>query len=1748
MKLKSLFTLATVILLTAATALGAAATRTGAAKAAKSKAPQRIAAAAAAIPTDWVDMGEGEFTEDILTDQGGYDPPTYKVTVQKSVDIPGWYKIVNPFANNPEVSSLPARIKVLNDKDYEILIDATNPEAVVIPQSEIGIQIQYKPTYLYSMTQFPDAEDEFWLDSDEVEAMVGTFKDNVITFSVEESLVLESQLPEQTNLSGSFRLVLPEEQGGGEEPIIPDEPDDKLTVTIIINDPDFIKGIELYGEEVDLDFNDGVLSFKADEGDDLFIDVNDKDFKINSIIINGENSNKYGLMIDELEENTTIEIDVERYRDDLTATVNVDTPENVKITQGTGSIVSLEAGDNTITFSNKEEKSGKLTISAQTGCNILTVEQNGSAVTPSASGEYSITLSENDIISITTQKLVVKDPVVTITTTDIDFFEAIAVGYDEIDLDDFEDGKYSLDTKQGDVMRFLCYTDDYKVISVLVNGERKSLAADGSLEITVEGDMTIDFNVVAYKTFNATIKIDDPANAVVKQNGATLTLKAGENPITFTDKDPASAKLTIAKTQGDITITLNGDEDAVNYDFVNEYFTVTLKNEGDVVEITKDALPTANVTLKVNDPEYIIDVFADATQIDLDFDTDGVMSFEAEIGARLTISGDKDNFMLESVLVNGEKVNKAGPMFAFNINEDTEIEFVVVRYHDVEATISVDNAAAVKVTQGTSFGTAIALEDGDNTFTFSNKDANNGKITIAPQTGYHIEKVTLNDEEVEAQTGGTYTLVLAENDVLKIETAINTHDVTVKVNDAAYIKSIKVGEDAVELAFEEGAMTFEVATGSKLDIEGDNDNFKLNAVKVNDTDNDAAGPDFSFTISAATTIEFDVEAYRDVTATIDVDAPENVKVSSAEAALELNAGENVFTFNNKDAENGKVTIAAQEGCRIVSVTLNDNAVAAEDETYTVTLAEGDVLKIESAVNKPESHNVTIKANDAAYIKSITAGEVNVEPAFEDGAMTFEVADGSALVITGDNDNFELKSVSVDGQKTEAEGPEFKFTVTAETTVEFEVEAYRDVTATINVDAPENVKVTAAGSDEALTLNAGDNTFTFNNKDAQNGEITIVANEGFRILSVTLNDETVAAQAGAYVVVLAENDVVKITSEKIPVEDPTIRVTVKLDNPGAVIYSYTNADSEAQNAVVNAKENVFEAEVVKYPTFYATNGYVITSCVDEAGKAADIMYDGGAAFASYSQIKKSKTYTLTTQSDADIRDAAVSISLYDAGKVSVKRGYYDVYGLKDGDNTVRFKSGSKENEITISSNNPDEKIGDVLLNGESQRASGVAYTLTVKDGDVVKVLSEAAPVVPPVAKPVVTIKSNDPDFIMLIDVDTEEVDTDFTDGEMTFEVEKGSILTLHGDADNYKLLSVTVNGEKNTAVTSTSFRYTVNADLTVEFEVDRYRTLTATIDVDDPENIKVTKGGAFSSSDVTLKAGEQTFEFTNKDENSGKLTITAQTECRILSITLNGVDVAAAEFGVYKVTLAENDVLKITTKKIIRDKDVIVYRDDVSLIDDFTFRYSDNTHKFGFENGYTTVKFCDDDLPIHCSFQSAAIAGGTAEVYIDDELVDREEPETDIFSLNPDHNSVVKIFHNGPAKFHDLTFAVDENAGEVKATRDLVKPIDDLTATHNLHAGTKVEFTVEEPEAVKEVLLNDKPLTPEADNHYSFILNAPASVKVVAMKSTTGISDAFGADDETEEIYNLQGIRIFRTVNELPEGIYIINGKKVMISK
>lgn len=180
-------------------------------------------AASAEIPTDWTDMGEGKFTEDIVSYYENYDAlPTYTVKVQQDAAKSGWYRIVNPFAGNPMASEW-AKHELISGQDFYLVINATDPEHVHIPLCEVGVNSFGDPLSVTSISCY-ETPDDFYYTEDEAAAMAGKLVNGVITFDQPEAIVMiAGYMADATNPEGGFRLELP----SAEEPEKP-EPDPLL--------------------------------------------------------------------------------------------------------------------------------------------------------------------------------------------------------------------------------------------------------------------------------------------------------------------------------------------------------------------------------------------------------------------------------------------------------------------------------------------------------------------------------------------------------------------------------------------------------------------------------------------------------------------------------------------------------------------------------------------------------------------------------------------------------------------------------------------------------------------------------------------------------------------------------------------------------------------------------------------------------------------------------------------------------------------------------------------------------------------------------------------------------------------------------------------------------------------------------------------------------------------------------------------------------------------------------------------------------------------------------------------------------------------------------------------------------------------------------------------------------------------------------------------------------------------------------
>lgn len=89
--------------------------------------------------SEWHSIGEGALTDGIVCGIYNVQPVTWDVEIEEHNTTPGLYRVVNPYLNWPyNVANQGALVKKGN---YYLEIDATDPDAVRVNHTEIGVQM-----------------------------------------------------------------------------------------------------------------------------------------------------------------------------------------------------------------------------------------------------------------------------------------------------------------------------------------------------------------------------------------------------------------------------------------------------------------------------------------------------------------------------------------------------------------------------------------------------------------------------------------------------------------------------------------------------------------------------------------------------------------------------------------------------------------------------------------------------------------------------------------------------------------------------------------------------------------------------------------------------------------------------------------------------------------------------------------------------------------------------------------------------------------------------------------------------------------------------------------------------------------------------------------------------------------------------------------------------------------------------------------------------------------------------------------------------------------------------------------------------------------------------------------------------------------------------------------------------------------------------------------------------------------------
>lgn len=163
-------------------------------KVAKASAPAKISAEEADAITDWQSIGTGRFIDGFITQPYGTSSPAQylqRPEFEESASHPGLYRVVNPYKDHGWLDAE----EYDDSKTYYMYVDATDPNAVTIPEFDTGVLV------------YGNADARVFAASDGA----GTMKDGILTFN---EWALKYKLGADggwavCNWQSSFRLYLP---------------------------------------------------------------------------------------------------------------------------------------------------------------------------------------------------------------------------------------------------------------------------------------------------------------------------------------------------------------------------------------------------------------------------------------------------------------------------------------------------------------------------------------------------------------------------------------------------------------------------------------------------------------------------------------------------------------------------------------------------------------------------------------------------------------------------------------------------------------------------------------------------------------------------------------------------------------------------------------------------------------------------------------------------------------------------------------------------------------------------------------------------------------------------------------------------------------------------------------------------------------------------------------------------------------------------------------------------------------------------------------------------------------------------------------------------------------------------------------------------------------------------------------------------------------------------------------------------
>lgn len=592
---------------------------------------------------------------------------------------------------------------------------------------------------------------------------------------------------------------------------------------------------------------------------------------------------------------------------------------------------------------------------------------------------------------------------------------------------------------------------------------------------------------------------------------------------------------------------------------------------------------------------------------------------------------------------------------------------------------------------------------------------------------------------------------------------------------------------------------------------------------------------------------------------------------------------------------------------------------------------------------------------------------------------------------------------------------------------------------------------------------------------------------------------------------------------INVDDPSrIDLIVNYGSPleGIVAGDNVITVNEYESVQIKAKENVFLTKVVR-----SMEG------TDDSEEYISNMSD---CYIYINSSYEGAKWTVTSANADDARDGSCRIYVDDPSKVIVQRsGTYSYVTMSEGWNDVKFITAS-ELPLTIGPKDYGTSLYQVKVNGEVVAPQGSAWRISPDNGANVEIFANFPDdLYFPIHFSYADEESKG--FISDVTVNGESV-TNYNDDDFT--VKAGSQVVVKGNTSDYNLKSFTVNG--NSTYFYGQYSFTATEETSISVEAKKYGTVKATLNVDNADNVIVYRGYSYNNDIISLVSGENNIELS---ETNNTIQIKAASGCYITSVTADGNSYSTDYSDAYNVTVTEGMNIVITSGAIERNSKAVVYIDSKEAASQyFSFQRSDRSSQ-DIATGYNEISFYEGDNPFGLSWYGASYAN----VYKNNEAVRPLYDGSTTYELNLADGDVVKIFLACNPETYDveLSATADVDKSKVAVAMDRIVNLTDWAGKHNVLQETEIRIA---PEAGYAINVAVDGTAQKAAEDGSFVVKVMANTTVaISHDKGDGIDVPQAVGKADGAVYNMHGIRVANNadISNLPAGVYVINGKKVI---